>query len=42
MSPNAPPRGLDTARWLIEHLLQAEHEDRAMRSVRYQLAASLN
>ena len=28
---------LDTAQWLIEHLLQAEHTDRAMRSVRHQL-----
>ena len=26
-----------TGRWLIEHLLQAEHTDRAMRSIRYQL-----
>ena len=25
--------GLDSARWLIEHLLQAETTDRAMRSV---------
>ena len=37
MGPNA---GLETARWLVEHLLQAEHEDRAMRSVRYQLSAA--
>ncbi len=37
MGPNA---GLEAARWLIEHLLQAEHEDRAMRSVRYQLTAA--
>ena len=37
MGPNARP---DTARWLIEHLLQAEHEDYAMRSVRYQLTAT--
>lgn len=26
-----------SSRWLIEHLLQAEHTDRAMRSIRYQL-----
>lgn len=26
-----------TGRWLIEHLLQSEHTDRAMRSIRYQL-----
>jgi DNA replication protein DnaC len=29
--------GIDSSRWLIEHLLQAEHTDRAMRSVGYQL-----
>ena len=29
--------GLDSARWLIEHLLQAEGTDRAMRSVRHQM-----
>lgn len=29
--------GIQTSRWLIEHLLQAEHTDRAMRSIRYQL-----
>jgi len=29
--------GLQTARWLIEHLLDTEHTDRAMRSIRYQL-----
>jgi DNA replication protein DnaC len=28
---------LDLSQWLIEHLLQAEHTDRAMRSVRHQL-----
>ena len=28
---------VQTSRWLIEHLLQAEHTDRHMRSVRYQL-----
>jgi hypothetical protein len=39
-----PPRGggasLQTSRWLIEHLLQAEHTDRGMRSVRYQMHAA--
>jgi len=35
-----PNSGVDTARWLIEHLLQAEHEDRAMRSVRHQLQSA--
>ena len=29
--------GVQASRWLIEHLLQAEHVDRHMRSVRYQL-----
>jgi DNA replication protein DnaC len=29
--------GLDSARWLIEHLLQAEATDRAMRSVKHQM-----
>lgn len=29
--------GLQTSRWLVEHLLQSEHTDRAMRSIRYQM-----
>ena len=29
--------GLQSARWLIEHLLDVEHTDRAMRSISYQL-----
>lgn len=29
--------GLDTARWLVEHLLQAEMTDRALRSVNHQM-----
>ena len=29
--------GLQTASWLVEHLLDMEHADRAMRSIRYQL-----
>src|SRR5664279_536305 len=32
--------GLDSARWLIEHLLQAETADRAMRSVSHQMHAA--
>lgn len=32
--------GLDTSRWLIEHLLQAETTDRAMRSVNHQMHAA--
>jgi len=31
---------IKTSRWLIEHLLQAEHTDRAMRSVSHQLKAA--
>ncbi len=31
---------LDTSRWLIEHLLQAETTDRAMRSVNHQMHAA--
>lgn len=29
-----------SSRWLIEHLLQAEHTDRAMRSIIYQMHAA--
>src|SRR5271170_6353927 len=31
---------LDSSRWLIEHLLAAEHADRAMRSVSNQMNAA--
>ena len=31
---------IDGSRWLIEHLLQAQVSDRAMRSVRYQMTAA--
>ena len=31
---------LDTSRWLIEHLLQAESTDRGMRSISYQMKAA--
>ena len=31
---------LAASRWLIEHLLQAEHTDRAMRSVSHQMFAA--
>ncbi len=30
----------EASKWLIEHLLQAEHTDRAMRSVRHQMNAA--
>jgi hypothetical protein len=29
--------GLQSARWLVEHLLDMEHTNRALRSIRYQL-----
>ena len=32
--------GLDSSRWLVEHLLQAEGTDRAMRSVSHQMHAA--
>ena len=32
--------GIQTSRWLIEHLLQAEHTDRHMRSISYQMHAA--
>jgi DNA replication protein DnaC len=32
--------GLDASRWLLEHLLQAEDTDRAMRSVNHQMHAA--
>jgi DNA replication protein DnaC len=31
---------VESSRWLIEHLLDAEHTDRAMRSMRYQIQAA--
>ena len=31
---------LEDSRWLIEHLLQVEGSDRAMRSIRYQMNAA--
>jgi DNA replication protein DnaC len=31
---------LDSSRWLVEHLLQAEHTDRAMRSVSHQMSTA--
>ena len=34
------PGAVDSGRWLIEHLLQAEGTDRAMRSVNYQMGAA--
>ena len=34
--------GLDSSRWLLEHLLEAEGTDRAMRSVSHQSKRGLN
>jgi DNA replication protein DnaC len=34
------PGAVDSGRWLIEHLLQAEATDRAVRSVNYQMGAA--
>lgn len=31
---------LDASRWLVEHLLDTERTDRAMRSIRYQMSAA--
>src|SRR5450830_597069 len=31
---------VESSRWLIEHLLDAEHTDRVMRSMRYQIQAA--
>src|SRR5450830_1732707 len=31
---------VESSRWLIEHLLDAEHTDRAMRSMRYKIRAA--
>ena len=33
-------QSLDTSRWLIEHLLQAEHTDRGLRSISHQMSAA--
>lgn len=34
------PGAVDSGRWLVEHLLQAETTDRAVRSVNYQMGAA--
>ena len=34
------PSSIDTSQWLLQHLLQAQSTDRAMRSIRYQLNAA--
>ena len=40
LAADANSVGMQTSRWLIEHLLQAEHTDRHMRSIRYQMHAA--
>jgi DNA replication protein DnaC len=37
LDEQGPSSGLETSRWLVEHLLQAEFTDRAMRSVSHQM-----
>ena len=37
---NGGTAALDSSRWLIEHLVRAEHTDRAMRSIRHQMHAA--
>src|SRR5512145_1813712 len=40
LAANETDYGLQSSRWLIERLLEAERTDRAMRSIRYQLNAA--
>lgn len=40
LQEQGPASGLDSSRWLVEHLLQAETTDRAMRSVQYQMTSA--
>ena len=40
LAADANSVGMQTSRWLIEHLLQAEHTDRHMRSISYQMHAA--
>ena len=40
VAADANGMGVQTSRWLIEHLLQAEHTDRVMRSIGYQMHAA--
>ena len=40
LQEQGPASGLDASRWLVEHLLQAEDADRAMRSIAHQMKAA--
>lgn len=40
LQEQGPASGLDSSRWLVEHLLAAETTDRAMRSVQYQMTSA--
>ena len=40
LTANGGSSRMDSSRWLIEHLLQSEHTDRAMRSIGYQMHAA--
>ena len=37
---NVQDASVQSSRWLVEHLLQAEHADRGMRSISYQMSAA--
>jgi DNA replication protein DnaC len=40
LAASADSAGLQSSRWLVEHLLQAEHADRHLRSINYQTHAA--
>jgi DNA replication protein DnaC len=40
LQEQGPASGLDASRWLVEHLLQAETTDRAIRSTQYQMTSA--
>jgi DNA replication protein DnaC len=40
LAANGDSAGLQSARWLVEHLLEAEHADRHVRSISYQTHAA--
>ena len=40
LSANGNEAGIQSSRWLIEQLLDAESADRAMRSIRYQMSSA--
>lgn len=40
LTANGTSAGLESSRWLVEHLLQSEHTDRHARSINYQMHAA--